>query len=829
VRAAEEAEWVSNDLVRFGYLPPQFDQHPTPISHPMSGGTLCTLTGAHFGADTSKVLLIFNETKVLVKSVTHHALHFVVPSGRGRYPWVSIDVDGQSTLQVLTFEYQDGAPAQPPAPTIRNITATTVEVSVPVSTLHRLGLPVKFAWQYLHQNGSGVLSAWHDWITAGAHVSAPFKFIPAHFYAFRVAAVDEGNNFGLFSASSFMQLPNQRRAPSQMQPPLVSLLTASTVSVQWEAPQDWARGQAQHPSSFHLQYSLYPDDDALRVPWQSVPSFGADLRQAIVTAIDAHATVWRIAASNDAGMSSYSRTSRAVSLAARRLAAASDGSGVTEAMHPDRPPAIYEITIFDLNASSVNLSLWINDAGLPAATELEIESRACRYIYDPNCADSDAWSKSLHLQNQTTLFAAYNSSWQQMTGLQPGLNYSFRARVGNSVGWSSWAEAAAVKLPADVPFSVPDVHAVSIPGTIRDFNVSFGVPYDGGFPILFYLVYYASSVVANTTTTAALVSVPQSLPSSAIKPSAFTVSASSILGEGAPSVAARILEARAVPSPPTSLQPILQTNSTITLAWNLSSSDGSVPVAYQELELALPGAMEEPKGWKLVERLGAAVDEYVVVGLFGGTQYQFRVVAVNEIGRSLPAVSNVIATDKSAPSLPINLRTIGPTLQIDHQYSLTVQWDVAHIGCTAQDACKIYFEIWQCSQSNCTSIPELARVVSMSATVMSLKRGDIVTLRIRAVNEIGVSEWAATPPMFIDTLAAAPAHVIVVGHSATTLQLRWELPAGIDVLQIIALDLQHRTKNASAWIVSQVDGSLPASNSTVVVTGLSTGEFYQFR
>ena len=104
-----------------------------------------------------------------------------------------------------------------------------------------------------------------------------------------------------------------------------------------------------------------------------------------------------------------------------------------------------------------------------------------------------------------------------------------------------------------------------------------------------------------------------------------------------------------------------------------------------------------------------------------------------------------------------------------------------------------------------------------------------MTLRIRAVNEIGVSEWAATPPMFIDTLAAAPAHVIVVGHSATTLQLRWELPAGTDLLQIIALDLQHRTKKASAWIVSQVDGSLPASNSPVVVTGLSTGEFYQFR
>ena len=88
--------------------------------------------------------------------------------------------------------------------------------------------------------------------------------------------------------------------------------------------------------------------------------------------------------------------------------------------------------------------------------------------------------------------------------------------------------------------------------------------------------------------------------------------------------------APALPKPPTSLVISEVTATSVKLTWNSGNVDPVESYAIQYKRKYAPGATYD-------EITDISNTEYTVMGLNAYTQYEFKVVAVNNIGRGIPS------------------------------------------------------------------------------------------------------------------------------------------------------------------------------------------------
>ncbi|XP_077389513.1 protein tyrosine phosphatase receptor type Fa isoform X4 [Festucalex cinctus] len=120
---------------------------------------------------------------------------------------------------------------------------------------------------------------------------------------------------------------------------------------------------------------------------------------------------------------------------------------------------------------------------------------------------------------------------------------------------------------------------------------------------------------------------------------------------------------KALPKPPTSLMVTETTATSVTLTWYSGTSE---PVSYYVIQYR---AKASDNGFQEVD--GVATTRYSIGGLSPFSQYEFRVMAVNNVGRGPPGALVATLTSEQAPSSPplrVQARMLSPT-------TVLVQWE----------------------------------------------------------------------------------------------------------------------------------------------------------
>ncbi|XP_077379782.1 receptor-type tyrosine-protein phosphatase F isoform X10 [Festucalex cinctus] len=120
---------------------------------------------------------------------------------------------------------------------------------------------------------------------------------------------------------------------------------------------------------------------------------------------------------------------------------------------------------------------------------------------------------------------------------------------------------------------------------------------------------------------------------------------------------------KALPKPPVSLTVTERTATSVTLTWDSGNPE---PVSYYMIQYR---AKASDNGFQEVE--GVATTRYSIGGLSPYSEYEFRVMAVNNIGRGAPSEPVATRTGEQAPSSPplrVQARMLSAT-------TMLVQWD----------------------------------------------------------------------------------------------------------------------------------------------------------
>ncbi|XP_057713541.1 receptor-type tyrosine-protein phosphatase F-like isoform X6 [Corythoichthys intestinalis] len=120
---------------------------------------------------------------------------------------------------------------------------------------------------------------------------------------------------------------------------------------------------------------------------------------------------------------------------------------------------------------------------------------------------------------------------------------------------------------------------------------------------------------------------------------------------------------KALPKPPTALMVTERTATSVTLTWDSGNPE---PVSYYMIQYR---AKTSDHGFQEVE--GVATTRYSIGGLSPYSEYEFRVMAVNNIGRGAPSEPVTTRTGEQAPSSPplhVQARMLSAT-------TMLVQWD----------------------------------------------------------------------------------------------------------------------------------------------------------
>ncbi|XP_077440031.1 protein tyrosine phosphatase receptor type Fa isoform X2 [Vanacampus margaritifer] len=120
---------------------------------------------------------------------------------------------------------------------------------------------------------------------------------------------------------------------------------------------------------------------------------------------------------------------------------------------------------------------------------------------------------------------------------------------------------------------------------------------------------------------------------------------------------------KALPKPPTSLTVTETTATSVTLTWDSGTSE---PVSYYVIQYR---AKASDNGFQEVD--GVATTRYSIGGLSPFSQYEFRVMAVNNVGRGPPGALVDTRTSEQAPSSPplrVQARMLSPN-------TVLVQWE----------------------------------------------------------------------------------------------------------------------------------------------------------
>jgi hypothetical protein len=370
------------------------------------------------------------------------------------------------------------------------------------------------------------------------------------------------------------------------------------------------------------------------------------------------------------------------------------------------------------------------------------------------------------------------------TGLTTGTTYTYRISAINNIGTSvTSAEASAIPTSSSTsgaPSAPTGLVATASSGT--QVNLSWSAPSNnGGFPITGYKIEYKvgsssyANMVSNTGTTTTAYS-HTGLTSGQLY--VYRVSAINSVGTSTASNEASSTptqsSASSVPGSVTNLSATSASPTQINLSWGAPSNNGGAAITGYKIESKKgAGAFEV-----LVANSQSTSTSFSHTGLTTGTQYYYRVSAINSVGTGTQ--SEVSATPKETTTPTVTATAISPT-------TITLTW-VAPSQTYKQSITGYKIE-QKVAQDSYVVIQDNVGTVN-TYTITGLTTGKTYTYVVSAYFTLGASPRSAdatatplstsnaVPPTQTSTTTVnPPTNLSATPVSPTQINLSWSAPS----------------------------------------------------
>ena len=501
--------------------------------------------------------------------------------------------------------------ATPPAPTRPAVSRGNRSVTLTWSSTGDGGLDIT-GWEYQQKEGE---NAWGDWTEvpdSGASTTSHTVtgLTNGASYRFRVRAVNALGDGAASDESAAVTPATTLAPPLAPTRPAVSPGDRS-VTLTW-----LSSGDGGSPIT-RWQYVKKEGDGAFETTWTNVPGSDAGTTAHTVTGLtNGVAYRFKVRAVNAVGDG----------------AASDESAAVTPATTPPAPtrPAVSR------GNRSVTLTWRSTGNGGSGITGWEYQQKD----------GENAWGDWTEVPG-----SGASTTSHTVVGLTNGASYRFRVRAVNAVGDGAASAESAAVTPATTlaPPLAPTRPAVS-PGD-RSVTLTWLSSGDGGSPITRWQYVKKEGDGAFETTWT-------DVPGSDAGTTAHTVTgltngasyrfrvrAVNAVGDGAVS-AASDAATPGTPPPAPGRPAASPGDRSVTLTWRSTGDGGSPIVKWQYVKKEGGGAFETT--WTDVPGSGASTTTYTVPGLTNGTEYRFKVRAVNALGEGAPSPESAPITPAAA-------------------------------------------------------------------------------------------------------------------------------------------------------------------------------------
>ena len=403
-----------------------------------------------------------------------------------------------------------------------------------------------------------------------------------------------------------------------------------------------------------------------------------------------------------------------------------------------------------------------------------------------------------------------------VTGLTNGLTYEFRVKSLNAAGASPSSNIAGPLVPMTTA-SAP----VNLVGTFGDAKVTlaWGTPTsNGGGAITDYLIQYREARpltpwttfqhVASTATTIAVTGLTNGTAYF------FRVAAVNPVGFGATALTSPITP-MTIPGAP-AIFSATPGNASVDLVWRAPASDGGGAISNYIIEYKVDGPSIT---WTRFPRVASNATTATITSLVNGTNYLFRVTAVNAAGIGPASNTSSVVMPVTVPSVPFNVVGVGG----DKQARLTWSTPASNGGLPIID---YLVEVRAVADATWATFAD-GTSTATSATVTGLTNGVSYLFRITAKSSFGSSAASAesAPVLVLGLPGIASAPVATAGVRAEV-HLGWTPPTDTGGVALIDYRIEYRKTTDTVW-TSYPHTASPAAG--IVINGLATGSSYVFR
>uniref|UniRef100_A0A8C5DUR2 Titin n=1 Tax=Gouania willdenowi TaxID=441366 RepID=A0A8C5DUR2_GOUWI len=292
----------------------------------------------------------------------------------------------------------------------------------------------------------------------------------------------------------------------------------------------------------------------------------------------------------------------------------------------------------------------------------------------------------------------------------------------------------------------------------------------------------------------------------------FRVMAENEYGVGLPVKTLQPIKISEKPQPPGKVSVLDVTKSTVTLTWEKPEHDGGSRISYYEVELS----PKDSDAWTVCTSVKGL--ETVVTNLLKGEEYQFRIVAVNEKGKSDPRqlVQSVVTKDLVIEPA---VRPKVSTYHVQVGYDVKIEVPVAGHPKPTITWTKDGAALKQTTRVNVTD--------SLQHTTLTIKdatKDDGGMYSINVANAHG-SKDATIEVITLDRPGPPTGPVQFEDISAESITLNWEPPSYTGGCQISNYVVEKRDTTTTNWVVV----SATVARTTLKVANLKTGAEYVFR
>uniref|UniRef100_A0A3Q3B683 Titin n=1 Tax=Kryptolebias marmoratus TaxID=37003 RepID=A0A3Q3B683_KRYMA len=266
------------------------------------------------------------------------------------------------------------------------------------------------------------------------------------------------------------------------------------------------------------------------------------------------------------------------------------------------------------------------------------------------------------------------------------------------------------------------------------------------------------------------------------------------------------------PQPPGKVSVVDVTHSTVTLTWEKSQYDGGSRISHYEVEIA----PKDSETWSPCASVKGTETE--VSNLLKGEEYQFRVIAVNEKGKSDPRqlVQSVVAKDLV---IEPSVRPKVSSYSVQVGYDLKIEVPIAGHPKPTITWTKNGVALKQTTRVNVTDSAHQTTLTIKDAT-----REDSGMYTINIANSLG-SKDATIEVITLDKPGPPTGPVKIEDISAESMTLSWEAPTYTGGCPISNYVVEKRDTTTTNWVVV----SATVARTTLKVSNLKTGGEYQFR